>query len=167
MLFAKHNPDPSFIVDHMLLKLGKYLRILGYDAAWDESLRTHELIGRANAEGRVFLTRNTRLPDEYPPPQRLVTVSSTDPAAQLAEVVAACRLDTRKRLFSRCVRCNVELNEVADKGQIRERVHANVFARYDRFYTCPGCGTVFWKGAHVRNTCAKLGIPAPEGVPPA
>jgi uncharacterized protein with PIN domain len=34
------------------------------------------------------------------------------------------------------------------------------------FYTCPQCGTVFWKGSHVRNTCRKLRLPSAEEVLP-
>lgn len=150
--------QPDFIVDHMLIKLGKYLRIAGCDAAWDRSVRTHELIDRANAEGRIFLTRNTRLPDQYPPVKRLLLIRAEEPVGQLGEVVQATGLDLRRRLFSRCVRCNVALDIVPDKKQIEERVHPNVYGRYDRFYTCPSCGTVFWKGSHVHNTCTKLGI---------
>jgi len=146
----------------MLVKLGKYLRILGYDAAWEKGVRTHELIERANAEGRVFVSRNLHLRDQYPPVKLGMQVSSTDPARQLGEVVRAFGLNVSDLLFSRCVRCNVELDTVEAKEQIRSRVHPNVYRRYERFYTCPSCGTVFWKGTHVRNTCRKLGIPAPE-----
>ncbi|MBM4144206.1 MAG: hypothetical protein FJ225_11535 [Lentisphaerae bacterium] len=156
--------QPRFLADNMLIKLGKYLRILGYDAAWDKAARTHALIERANAEGRIFLTRNTRLADEYPPAARVTVPASTDPVEQLREVAGAHGLERRRYLFSRCVRCNVELDEVAHKPDIEARVHPNVFRRYAQFYTCPSCGTVFWKGSHVRNTCRKLGIDAPEGV---
>jgi len=152
----KRRTDVLFMVDHMLIKLGKYLRILGYDAEWDDNLRTHELIKRANAEGRVFLTRNGRLPDQYPRPKKLVTIVGIDPVAQLREVVANLKLETRQMLFSRCVRCNVALDEVPDKTRIESEVHANVYSIYDRFYRCPNCRTVFWKGSHVRNTCRKL-----------
>lgn len=155
------KPKPRFMTDHMLIKLGKYLRILGYDAAWDTSARTHDLIQRANEEDRIFLTRNTRLADEYPAAERVLTVSSADAAEQLHAIVAACRLDVGRYLFSRCVRCNVELLEVPKKEDIASKVQPNVFARYDRFYTCPGCETVFWMGSHVRRTCRKLKIPAP------
>ena len=68
------HPPVRFVVDHMLVKLGKYLRILGYDAAWDPAVRTHELIQRANVEGRIFLTRNGRLPEQYPRPDRVMTI---------------------------------------------------------------------------------------------
>ena len=149
----------------MLIKLGKYLRILGYDAAWDTALRTHELILRANAEERVFLTRNMRLPDQYPKPWRVIVIRSTDPVGQMGEVVAQEKIDTGRFLFTKCIRCNVALAGVPDKQEIREQVHPNVFRCYERFYRCPSCGTVFWKGSHVRNTCRKLGLvgPAEEG----
>ena len=153
------SADPAaFAVDHMLVKLGKYLRILGYDAVWDLRLRTHDLIRTANRDGRVFLTRNRRLPAQYPVPDRFLAVCSSDPAQQLREVVAAYGLDTATRLFSKCIRCNVLLRDVADKATVRDAVHPNVYAQYDRFYVCPSCGTVFWKGSHVRNTRRKLGV---------
>jgi len=152
---------PRFTVDHMVIKRGKYLRIAGFDAEWDLGLRTHELSQRANAEGRVFLTRNRRLGINYPVPSRVVVLESPDPVRQLQTVVAALGLDPQADLFVRCIRCNVVLDPVPDKAAIRARVHPNVFARYARFFTCPRCGTVFWRGSHVRNTCRKLGLAAP------
>jgi len=159
----KDSSDTRFMVDHMLIKLGKYLRILGYDADWDLQLRTHELIQRANAEGRVFVTRNMRLHDQYPQPERMVAIASTDPVAQLQQVVQEAGLDVRARLFSKCIRCNIALENVASKEEIRENVHPNVYRQFDAFYRCPSCGTVFWKGSHVRNTCRKLGLAPADG----
>jgi len=150
------------MVDHMVLKLGKYLRILGYDAEWDASLRTHELILKANAEGRVFLTRNTRLPHQYPEAKRVIVLSDDDPVAQLGHVVGELGLDTRSYLFSTCIRCNVSLENVPDKSVIEDAVHPNVYNRHDTFFRCPRCGTVFWKGGHVTNTCRKLGLAEEE-----
>lgn len=147
-----------FAVDQMVVKLGKYLRILGYDAVWDQQSRTHELILRANREGRILLSRNRRLAEQYPPVARVQVITSTDPVEQLAEVVRRHALDVRTGLFSRCIRCNVPLDPVADKAEAAGRVHPNVLRRYERFYRCPSCGTVFWKGSHVQNTCRKLGL---------
>ena len=147
-----------FMADHMVIKLGKYLRILGYDADWDRSVRTHELIARANAEGRVFLTRNTRLPDQYPRPKSVLLLKSSDPVSQLRAVMTEYRLDPRSGLFSKCIRCNLVLQVVHDRESIRGFVHPNVYRSRRRFFICPGCGTVFWKGSHVANTCRKLGI---------
>ena len=153
---------PAFLLDHMVIRLGKYLRIVGYDAVWDLTVRTHDLIRRANDEGRVFVTRNARLPYQYPQPDRLIRVVSTDPVEQFRQVVAEARLDPLSRLFVRCIRCNVDLAPVTDAGALPGRVHPNVLARHNRFTVCPACGTIFWFGSHVANTCRKLGLPAPS-----
>ena len=143
----------------MLIKVGRYLRCLGHDADWRDGESTQDLIRRANAEGRVFVTRNTRIEANYPRPAALVRVLEPDPVAQLHEVVRALDLDTETLLFSRCIACNSALTELEQRESIRSRVPARVFDRYGRFWTCSSCGTVFWKGTHVRNTCAKLGLP--------
>jgi uncharacterized protein with PIN domain len=147
-----------FTVDHMLIKLGKYLRILGFDAAWNKEVRTHALIERANAEGRIFLTRNTHIADQYPQPAKILVLNETDPVKQVHFVIQKFQLDPQARLFSKCIRCNVFLEKVGNKETVRERVHPNVYERFADFFKCPQCGTVFWKGSHVANTCRKLGL---------
>jgi uncharacterized protein with PIN domain len=155
-------PRPALLVDHMLVKLGCYLRALGYDASYQPGRRTHELIERANFEGRVFLTRNRHLQHAYPRPRTALVLHADDPVRQLRHVVAALDLDPRRWLFTRCIRCNVALEAVADPVEVQSEVAPRVYAAYRRFWRCPGCRTVFWLGSHVRNTCAKLGLEAPE-----
>lgn len=152
---------PRFLVDGMAIKLGKYLRCLGYDADWDVSTPTRGLARRAAAESRILLTRNTRMGFELEAPPRWLALESADPLEQVRQVVRELELDMRARLFSRCIRCNLELEVVADTTAVRERVPARVRERYRTFYTCPGCATVFWRGSHVANTCRKLGIEPP------
>lgn len=159
----KQGPaDIRFTVDHMLIKLGKYLRILGFDADWNPALRTHELILQANREHRIFLTRNRQIGAQYPEPERYLVMESDDPSAQFDQAVSQFDLETSAGLFSQCIRCNRRLNPVEDKEAIRGKVHPNVYAGYEHFYTCPACGTVFWHGSHVRNTCRKLRLFMPE-----
>lgn len=153
---------PRFLVDGMVVKLGKYLRCLGYDAEWDVAAPTRALARRAEAEGRVLLTRSTRVGYELPAPPLWLRIASGDPVEQLREVVAALGLDARARLFSRCILCNVELAAVVDPQLVRARVPERVRRLHAAFFTCPRCGTVFWRGSHVENTCRKLGLPPPR-----
>ncbi len=147
-----------FTVDQMLIKLGRYLRILGYDTLWNTNLRTHELILKSNAENRIFVSRNRKLHEQYPAVEEYRIVKSEDPAEQLRQVVDAYDLDCSSYLFSRCVNCNVELVRVEAKEDIKEKIHPNVYARHDEFFVCPVCRKVFWKGSHVRNTVKKLAL---------
>ena len=157
----KRPEDIRFELDHMVIKLGKYLRILGYDAAWNPQLRTHELILQANREGRVFLTRNRHLEGRYPPAGQCVVLDPEDPVEQLRIIVSTLDLDSQCGLFSMCIRCNLRLENIPDKAQVRSLVHPNVLERHAQFTRCPSCGTVFWYGSHVGNTCRKLGLPPP------
>ncbi len=151
--------DPRFLVDGMAVRLGKYLRCLGYDAAWDPAAPTRALARRAAEEDRVLLTRNGHAGEEWTPPPRWLLLAAEDPVAQLREVVGALDLAPGARAFTRCIRCNVPLRRVP-----REQVRAprGVLARHERFWTCPSCGTVFWHGSHVANTCRKLGVAPPS-----
>lgn len=142
----------------MLVKLAHYLRVLGIDAACDPGASLATRIDRADADGRVFLTRNHRIRHQEREPKRMFLVASEDAVEQLREVVGEFRVDPQARLFSRCIRCNVELVAIEKDAALAKRVPERVFAAYRRFWTCPSCATIFWKGSHVRNTCTKLGL---------
>ena len=159
-----HNDlqPPRFLLDRMLVRLGKYLRIIGVDATWHLDLPLPFLLARANAEGRIFVTRNLHLADVRPQPTRVCLLADSEPVAQFQRLVAEFGLDPQALLFSRCIRCNVALDTVTEKESIRDRVHPNVFARHEHFFIFPLCGTVFWKGSHVRNSCRKLRLPSAE-----
>lgn len=152
---------PRFLVDASLIKLGKYLRCAGFDAAWDERASARVLAARAEREDRVFVTRSTRMGFEFAPSRSCVTVVSMDAREQFHEVVRALGLHARGSAFTRCIRCNVELAPVPDSESIRTRVPPAVFEAQRKFFTCPSCGTVFWHGSHVANTCRALGLERP------
>jgi uncharacterized protein with PIN domain len=153
---------PRFLVDGMVVRLGKYLRCLGYDAEWEHGTGTTALVRRARAEERILLTRNTRVGAELEPPPRWLALASADPVDQLGEVARTFELELEERLFTRCIRCNVELVG-ARPEEVEARVIEAVRARHTLFFTCPRCGTVFWRGSHVENTCRKLGLEPPQG----
>jgi uncharacterized protein with PIN domain len=155
--------EQRFLVDGMLVRLGKYLRCAGYDTTWDVALPSRLAAQRAELEQRIFVTRNSRIGVEFSPPPQSVSVESEDPVAQFSAVARIRALDLREQLFTRCIRCNVALESVAIRDDIRERVPPAVFERHQRFWTCASCTTVFWHGSHVENTCRKLGWALPPG----
>ena len=123
---------------------------------------TRALTRRADVEDRVLLTRNTHLGSEIEPPRRWLVLASEDPVEELCEVARVFALDPAERLFTRCIRCNVELVQ-ASAEEVEAHVLPAVRARHRLFFACPSCRTVFWHGSHVMNTCAKLGIDPPAG----
>ena len=141
--------DPRFFADAMLGRLARWLRILGYDTRYEAHVEDAVLVRKSIEEERVILTRDRTLPEEYRV-AALVLVEAERPEEQLRELVRRFRLDTEGRLFTRCSRCNAELESVS-REQIAEGVPPRVLREHDRFKRCPGCGRIYWEGSHANR----------------
>jgi uncharacterized protein with PIN domain len=137
---------PRFFADAMCGRLARWLRVLGYDVAYEAEIGDEELVRRAVEEDRAILTRDRRLPEEWRV-SAVHVLRSESGAEQLREVVEAFGLREGMRPFSRCSRCNTPLEEVRS-GEVRDRVPARVLAQHDRFRRCPSCGRIYWSGSH-------------------
>src|SRR5262245_38355411 len=103
--------DPRFVLDTHLGRLAAYLRMLGFDAAWNNRMDDEELARVSRDEHRILLTRDIGLLK-----RSAVThghfVRETDPAGQLEEVVRRFDIARLAAPFTRCLRCNVPLVRV-------------------------------------------------------
>lgn len=160
-----HAEAFRFMADHMVRKLGTYLRVLGYDTAWDPLLPTLDLIRRADREARIFLTRNHAVGLQMPVPKRWRMIEPDAPPEQLRWVVREFGLDPIALQFTRCLQCNVPVERVTDRAVLEAQVPPRVFQRMTRFTRCPACRKVFWAGSHVRNTLEALGLEAAAADP--
>ena len=152
---------PRFAVDKMLGRLARWLRILGYDVAYGPHLSGRTLVAAARDEGRLLVTRDTRLlrGRDLPPH---VFVESDHFREQLREIAAAVPLDGA-HLLARCLDCNRALDELA-RERARDRVPVFVWETSPRFLSCAACGHVYWHAthrAHVVRELAALGIAVP------
>lgn len=140
---------PSFILDVHLGKLARYLRLLGFDVAYANHWDDPEIVHRALEEHRTILTRDRGLLERKAVASGYL-VQNLKPDAQLQEVLD--HFDLRKRLnpYSRCPLCGT-LIEPVSKEQVLNILPPRVARRYRKFYHCPSCGKVYWKGDHFRN----------------
>lgn len=139
---------PRFIADCMLGKLARGLRALGYDAAYERRISDGDLIERARAEGRILLTRDTRLVKRRALPPHLL-VSSEHPPAQIRQTIEAFKLKVDPGVFlTRCLLCNAA-TETVPRDEAKDQVPAYVFATQRRFARCPECLRVYWRATHV------------------
>lgn len=146
--------EPRFIVDENVIKLGRWLRMLGFDAAFYPISSDDDLVRIAIKENRIILTRDRHFLERK---VECFMVASTDPLEQLREVIERFGLKvSRERFLSRCLECNVLIEEVGDKKEVRELVPPYVYMTQTCFYRCPRCGKVFWEGTHVKNMRRKL-----------
>jgi uncharacterized protein with PIN domain len=149
---------PKFIVDHNVGKLARWLRLMGYDARFFQGENDAELVAIALKEGRVILTRDTRIMQ-----RRLVTkgklkallIGSDQPHEQIHQVIDSLRLDYRFNPFSLCLECNRPLVE-RKKAELKDLVPPYVFKTQEQFRQCPACGRIYWRGTHWRAMTRRL-----------
>lgn len=132
-----------FVVDCMLGKLAKWLRILGYDTLYRAQAEDLELIRIARAEERTLLTRDTALSRARN--VRTVLVEAQELTGQLEQVLRCAQPGPRP--FSRCPSCNGLLEQAA-LDTIRGEIPPYVAQTQKRFNRCPGCGRIYWPGTH-------------------
>lgn len=152
---SQRNCDPHMLIDAMLGRLARWLRILGYDARYNPRWTDNELVRLARAEGRILLTRDVALSRRRG--VRTLLIASDDVEAQLCQVVK--QLDLRAELpFSRCPACNEQLEEVP-RGWAWGYVPPYTFVTHREFRLCPDCNRFYWRGTHwerMRSVLARV-----------
>jgi uncharacterized protein with PIN domain len=144
--------DPAFLADSMLGTLAKWLRILGYDTAYDVRLDDNQLVRLARSQGRVLLTRDTAFLARRG--LRLVFIESQVLEEQLTQVIRICGLRTDNP-FTRCPVCNTELEQVP-KYEAWGQVPPYVSQTQEQFSLCPECNQFYWRGTHWQRMKDKL-----------
>jgi uncharacterized protein len=134
----------KFLADNMLGRLATWLRLLGYDTAYQHDATDAELARRARVEQRVLLTRDVELTRRRG--VRSLLIESEQVEVQLAQVFHALNL-TAQEALTRCAECNSLLEEVG-KESVRGLVPPYVFHTQERFRRCPYCAHIYWRGTH-------------------
>ena len=150
--------EHRFIVDINVAKLARWLRMLGYDTILFGHGGDAHLIKIALTEGRVILTRDTRIME-----RGVITgghlpallINDERPEHQIHQVVKHFGLKSSACPFSRCLECNSPLSPIS-KTDIAGRVPAYVFRTQDEFVECPTCQRVYWKGTHWQAMVRRL-----------
>lgn len=142
--------------DEMLLRVGKWLRAAGYDTAIaPRGAKDQDVVRMAVDEERVLLTCDKRM---LPLLERsdvawlmLETSRARDAVPILVETLG---IDMRFSPWSRCLKCNVPLEDVA-RADVGDEWLARAPAAKE-LYRCPSCMHVFWEGSHVRRLAERL-----------
>jgi uncharacterized protein with PIN domain len=156
--FEKHRLQihciKRFVADGHLGKLARDLRLLGFDVAYDRQAQDRQLLDVMESENRALLTRDRRLlmhaivKTGYCP-------RSQNPDEQTIEVIRRFDLFDSITPFTRCLRCNARLQEVA-KADVIEKLEPLTKIYYERFRRCTGCGQTYWAGSHFSKLQKRL-----------
>jgi hypothetical protein len=142
---------PRVIVDAMLGKLAKWLRLAGYDAAYWRDGSDNELIAHARAENRLIVTRDHQLAGRRRVWALLIAAEALD--EQITE--ARSVLGGTPQPFSRCPECNGVLDDLP-RDAARDLVPPYVWHTQTEFRRCPDCERIYWKGTHWPAVQARL-----------
>ena len=143
---------PRFVIDGMLGSLARWLRLLGYDADYDNRRDDAELVRLARAENRVLLTRDRELAARRGVQALLIASQVLD--EQLAQVTAAFPRPAGSEP-ARCPVCNTALVP-ATPEELADRLPAYVLHKHHDFRCCPGCDRVYWPGSHWQTMQSRL-----------
>jgi uncharacterized protein with PIN domain len=140
----------KFLVDQMLGKLAKYLRMLGIDAVYFPQTDVSLLIEKAYQEKRTILSRNTKL-KHIDGLSDFVFISNDQPDKQLSEMLNYFKIHiSHDQLFTRCLTCNQKL-VFANHEDVKGKVPSYVFGIQKKFSLCPQCKKVYWEGTHSKK----------------
>jgi uncharacterized protein with PIN domain len=151
------SAHPQFIADVMLGRLAKWLRIAGFDVLYSNKFSDDELIEISNREGRILLSRDTRLLVRKPV-KDFIFLESQDIQTQISQVFKTMRIFNLSSLLTRCLSCNDALVETSREA-VRDSIPPFVYETQSHFKSCPRCGKIFWAGTHrtsVVRTMEKL-----------
>ncbi|MGA2586263.1 MAG: Mut7-C RNAse domain-containing protein [Candidatus Aminicenantales bacterium] len=144
----------TFLVDCMLGKLAKWLKILGFDVLYFPKADDDDLLALARREGRTLLSRDHALLARAKGLTALLIESETW-ENQVRQVLGRFDLYPEARPYSRCVECNAGLKPLS-KSQAANLVTPFVHEREETFAICPSCGRVFWPGTHFNGMEEKI-----------
>ena len=155
---AIEKANPKFIVDTNAGKLARWLRVMGYDTVFFKGINDSVMVARALKEGRVILTRDTRIMERgliTSGRVKAILIASDEPEQQLQQVVETLKLDCEFKPFSICLECNQPLEE-RTREEVKDRVPPYVFKTQNQYMECPRCRRIYWRGTHWTAMANKL-----------
>ncbi len=145
---------PEFIADAMLLKLARWLRILGaktdYVPSSMQDSQILKLMLEKKNQNKILLTQDVQLHERaklrgfgsFLVPREVSVEGQV--AAILREFHLSLSDFPAKTL---CPSCNGALR-IVKKSEVKEKVHENVYKSHRKFWLCEGCGKAYWEGTH-------------------
>jgi len=134
-----------FVVDVMLGRLSKWLRVMGCDAHY-QSFYKEGIIDGFIRDGRLLLSRNRRIIDKYNPS---LFIESEQVQTQLQEIRKKGYISlNRSQWFTRCLVCNIQLERISLEDA-KVHIPEYIFSQNNSgIHFCTSCGRYFWPGSH-------------------
>jgi len=156
----------KFLLDAMLGKLARFLRIFGYDTIYTNDLigffnldpiPDQELIEYAEKDNRIIITKDYPLHKQYF--KKSIFLEGNGVYNYLDQLKKQLELSFEFNIEqARCSNCNSTLRKVEDKNSIKNLVLKDTFTHYHEFFQCKNltCQKIYWKGSHIEDIEKRL-----------
>ena len=150
-------PSPAFFADAMLGRLARWLRMLGYDTAYEKVISDESLIARVLTEQRWLLTRDRYIVQRKVLRGRHTLIVSDHLQDQLRQLQSELHIkcDLSDKTASRCAACN-NILIVIPHEKVALTVPTYVASLHPQFMQCPNCGHIYWPGTHWTQMLTRL-----------
>ncbi len=137
----------KFLCDHMLSRLGKWLRAAGYDTLIiTTSISDHEVLTLALSDARLLITRDRHFLKMKQADPILIYLKNNEFEKCIQELNQRIPLNWLYAPFSRCLNCNTLLEKPS--LDITRQIPPRIREEKTRFWYCPICQHVYWEGSH-------------------
>ena len=140
-----------FILDSMLGRLARWLRILGYDSQYLKYISDSHLLSQAKHESRILLTSDAQLyRTAISKGISCFLISTQNESERLAHLAYRFNLNLKfDSSKSKCPLCGSNIEPV-QKQKIRTKVPPATLKLYETFWLCTNisCAKVYWQGSH-------------------
>ena len=144
---------PPLLLDAMLGRLARWLRLMGYDATYMADTDDIEIVRAARAQKRLVLTRDRGLAARRA--VEAVLIASQDLDDQIEQVMNEVGPPPQPAV-PRCVVCNTPLEPLSLEAA-RARVPPYGWRTKSSFARCPACKRLYWPGTHWKAIQERLG----------
>ena len=140
----------KFVVDQMYHRIARWLRMLGYDAVYNQDFVDQDFIQIAKDENRIILTRDEDL-KRRAQKLGLQTVTIDAPTIEERLIILQKELGVElalpKKKLPRCTICNSEIRLI-DIEEILEQITEQTQLHYKEFWICKNaeCSQIYWRG---------------------
>jgi uncharacterized protein with PIN domain len=155
----------KFLVDAMLGKLARFLRIFGYDTVYADDLTSiynvdpvpdEKLLEFALENKRIIITKDLSF---YAKNEGSgVLIEGEGVYNYLQQLKSKLNLQFNFEISKgRCSVCNGTLIKVDNKNSIKHLIQPESFKHYSEFYQCSNseCQKIFWEGPHITDIISK------------
>jgi uncharacterized protein with PIN domain len=139
----------KFVVDGMLGKVARWLRMLGYDTKYFNDMSDDEILKVASEEKRILLTKDYQFFKKANiHGVRAIFVEGETHIEKLANLSKQLNIKLEINInYSRCPKCNAEIRPI-NKEAVKDKIPPSTYRIHNEFWVCSKCGQVYWKGSH-------------------